>query len=267
MNGSLASKGAPASRLKYDPCSRGQFVIASPCASRGFLPLRGQQIQSRCDYSLDFSRKSCIIAAAASPSGSVAPSTAASSGGGQGGGGGGGNSRRRLIMLRHADSDGYAPGVRDHDREITAKGKLEAAAIAKKLSEMGWKPDLVLASNSKRTKQTLDAMADVMPELSDVDTHLCGSLYTECLLEVVDDGRHHCVMCVGHNKGWEEAASSMSGSAVQLETASAALLQVVTSSWKAMLHVSQPEGPVNSMDDVDKTQVGRWSLVSVTTPE
>lgn len=48
----------------------------------------------------------------------------------------------------------------------------------------------------------------------------------ECTLELVDDQKHSCVMLVGHNKGWEEAASSLSGQAIKLRTASAALLQV-----------------------------------------
>ena len=46
------------------------------------------------------------------------------------------------------------------------------------LKERGWTSDLVFASNSKRTKQTLDEMAEVMHELADVDTHYYGSLYT-----------------------------------------------------------------------------------------
>lgn len=48
----------------------------------------------------------------------------------------------------------------------------------------------------------------------------------ERLLEIVDDTRHSCCMLVGHNKGWEEMASSMAGTRIQLRTASAALLQV-----------------------------------------
>ena len=33
------------------------------------------------------------------------------------------------------------------------------------------------------------------------------------------------VMCMGHNRGWEEAASNLSGQNVELKTANAALLQ------------------------------------------
>ena len=38
--------------------------------------------------------------------------------------------------------------------------------------------------------------------------HLAPS---QCLLEVCDDGRNACALVVGHNKGMEEAASSMAG--------------------------------------------------------
>ena len=32
-------------------------------------------------------------------------------------------------------------------------------------------------------------------------------------------------MCIGHNKGWEEAASELSGQPVELKTATAAVLE------------------------------------------
>ncbi|KAG2488010.1 hypothetical protein HYH03_013447 [Edaphochlamys debaryana] len=158
---------------------------------------------------------------------------------------------RRLILLRHADSDGAPEGVRDHDRPISALGRKQAASVASLLAARGWLPDLVLASNSRRTKQTLDEMQEVMQELADTDAHYYGSLYTvaaldgqtrehltECLLEVADDRRTMCVMAVGHNKGWEEAASQLAGQAVKLRPASAALLQSAAAagaSWRDVM--------------------------------
>jgi len=44
-------------------------------------------------------------------------------------------------------------------------------------SQAGWEPDLVLASNSKRTKLTLNEMTTVMESLEAVDTHLMGWVY------------------------------------------------------------------------------------------
>eukprot|EP00195_Chlamydomonas_chlamydogama_P010681 CAMPEP_0202905084 /NCGR_PEP_ID=MMETSP1392-20130828/32444_1 /ASSEMBLY_ACC=CAM_ASM_000868 /TAXON_ID=225041 /ORGANISM="Chlamydomonas chlamydogama, Strain SAG 11-48b" /LENGTH=221 /DNA_ID=CAMNT_0049593019 /DNA_START=204 /DNA_END=869 /DNA_ORIENTATION=- len=194
---------------------------------------------------------------------------------------GAGGVYRKLILLRHADSDSPA-NVRDHDRPISDKGKQEAAEIAQKLIEAGWIPDMVLASNAKRTKQTLDEMGNVIESLGDVDAHLYGSLYTvaaldgqtrqhieECLLEVVDDAKNYCVMCVGHNKGMEEAASSFAKQAVKLKTASAALLQCAAASWADVLrpHAAgvSPSSSVGSIDDAD-CEVAVWHLVDVITP-
>lgn len=73
---------------------------------------------------------------------------------------------------------------------------------------------------------------------------ITGSLYTvaaldgqtrghleECIRGVASDAAHRCVMCVGHNKGWEEAASSLARRAVRLHTASAALFEAAGRSW------------------------------------
>lgn len=43
--------------------------------------------------------------------------------------------------------------------------------------------------------------------------------------------------CMGHNRGWEEAASTLSGASIQLKTCNAALLQAVGKSWDEVLTV------------------------------
>jgi len=37
---------------------------------------------------------------------------------------------------------------------------------------------------------------------------------------------------MGHNKGWEEAASMLSGASIKLKTCNAALLQAFGNSWE-----------------------------------
>ena len=38
--------------------------------------------------------------------------------------------------------------------------------------------------------------------------------------------------CMGHNKGWEEAASTFSGVSVELKTCNAALLEAAGKTWE-----------------------------------
>ncbi|KIY93249.1 hypothetical protein MNEG_14713 [Monoraphidium neglectum] len=168
---------------------------------------------------------------------------------------------RRIILLRHADSEASS-STRDHERPISLDGRREARSIARRLRELGWAPDLIIASNSRRTKMTLDVMAEADDRLAEVDAHYLGSLYTvaaldgqtrshleECIRGVACDTANFCVMCVGHNKGWEEAASSFAKQAVRLHTASAALFEAVGRTWSDATH---PEV--------------EWRLVQVVTP-
>ena len=37
---------------------------------------------------------------------------------------------------------------------------------------------------------------------------------------------------MGHNKGWEEAASMLSGASIELKTCNAALLEAIGKSWE-----------------------------------
>lgn len=89
------------------------------------------------------------------------------------------DARRR----RHADSDPDQPGRRDHDREINAQGRQDARSAAAHLLAAGWIPDLLLCSNSRRTKQTVEAMASEVGAFDDVDAHFLGTLYTVAALD------------------------------------------------------------------------------------
>ncbi|KAF8062746.1 hypothetical protein HT031_004076 [Scenedesmus sp. PABB004] len=88
-------------------------------------------------------------------------------------------------------------------------------------------------------------MAEAAPPLGAVDAHYLGSLYTVAALDgqtkhhleetiraVACDAKTFCVMCVGHNKGWEEAASAFARQAVRLGTASAALFEAGGGGWE-----------------------------------
>ena len=169
------------------------------------------------------------------------------------------SSRRRLILMRHAPSEETStssPASRDHDRPITPAGAAAAAGVARALAARGWLPDLVLASDAARSRQTLAAMAAAVPALGAAPAIFRGALYTAAALdgqtgpalaaalEEAGGGRGDgeagpggdgagppppsTVLALGHNKGWEEAASALAGCAVRLEAATAALLEV---SW------------------------------------
>ena len=128
---------------------------------------------------------------------------------------------RKLIIMRHADTDPKPPvAIRDHDRPITEAGRVAAQQIADQLKATGWIPEILIASNAMRSRQTLDAMQTRLSELDYADIHFLGSLYTisqldgqtkahvEEIVAAEASAEHRCVLLLGHNKGWEETATS-----------------------------------------------------------
>ena len=150
----------------------------------------------------------------------------------------------RMIVLRHSDSCTQDADLRDHDRPLTSWGRTAASKLCSELVSKGWaEPDLVLCSASTRSRETLGEMMRTHTPLSMAETHFMGSLYAfaamdgltadhlrETVSSLVEkdggsDDRVRTVMVIGHNKGWEEAATDFAGESVRLGVANAALLE------------------------------------------
>ncbi|KAJ7553314.1 hypothetical protein O6H91_06G092600 [Diphasiastrum complanatum] len=181
---------------------------------------------------------------------------------------------RRLILLRHAKSSWTNRSLRDHERPLSTRGRRAAANIAAKLREKGWIPEIILCSDSIRTRETLGIMQQHFLEYLEAEVHFLGSYYaiaamdgetTKHLQETVcrfSKDNTTTVMCMGHNRGWEEAASMFSGVPVELKTANAALLEAYGASWDEtfqsagtggwkLLGIVKPDQNSESSDDID----------------
>jgi len=171
---------------------------------------------------------------------------------------------KRLVLLRHAHSEPRGESFSDHNRPLSEEGRDASRRIARRLTALGdeFRPDIILCSDSQRTRETLALMAEEVKELSEAETLFLGSLYTVAAMDgetrkhlksqvaaaaaaAAETGRQAMtVMCMGHNKGWEEAASEFSGVVVSLEPANAAILAGSGATWEDALE-------------------GEWGLVTV----
>ncbi|KAK7412767.1 hypothetical protein VNO78_04382 [Psophocarpus tetragonolobus] len=150
---------------------------------------------------------------------------------------------RRLILLRHAKSSWENRSLRDHDRPLSKSGKEDAMRISRRLQQLGWIPELILSSDAARTKETLKIMQEQVLELLEAEVHFVSSFYSIAAMDgqtaehlqkiICKYSRDEIltVMCMGHNRGWEEAASMFSGDSVELKTCNAALLETAGKSW------------------------------------
>ena len=117
---------------------------------------------------------------------------------------------KRLLLLRHAKAvqDGK-DGADDHARELTGRGRKDAAHIGAWLHERGFVPDLTLCSTSARTRATWESVVAELGGNPDID--FMKQLYlapAKTILAAVQsrDDDVGTLMTVGHNPGTEDVA-------------------------------------------------------------
>jgi phosphohistidine phosphatase len=147
---------------------------------------------------------------------------------------------RRIVVVRHAKSDWAAGAETDHQRPLNDRGRREAPETARLVRQKGWAPAVVLSSDATRTRETWACMATELPAPARVEYF--ASLYhagREAAVEALgladDLATSGVVMLVGHNPGWEEMVSDVSGQSITMKTAYAALLEADAETFAAAL--------------------------------
>lgn len=111
---------------------------------------------------------------------------------------------RRLVLLRHAKSD-HPPGVTDHDRPLTERGRRDAARVGEAFRSRGLSFDRIIVSSSVRTRETVSLLGlsrepDVSAQIYEAAPDAILSVLRATAPEV------STLLAVGHNPGFELTA-------------------------------------------------------------
>jgi phosphohistidine phosphatase len=139
----------------------------------------------------------------------------------------------RLILLRHAKSEKAEPGMRDHARGLTERGRADAQAIGGYLAHHALIPDLVLVSDAQRTRETWEHVASALaappegparqskttappegPARQSKTTTLPPVTFEprlydagkDAIVAVIRESKVRALMVIGHNPGLHETA-------------------------------------------------------------
>lgn len=134
--------------------------------------------------------------------------------------------------MRHAKA-GELPGGPDFERALKARGRGDCAAAGEWLRGAGYRPDLVLCSAARRTRQTWQYVSEVLGGSPSVLVE--QALYHAGPDEVLDairaaEGQPETVMYVGHNPAAAELVPILSGTELHFPTAAIAVI-AVTGPW------------------------------------
>jgi len=146
-------------------------------------------------------------------------------------------SSRYLILMRHAKSDWSDMSLSDHERPLNDRGSRDAPRMARWLQETELVPDLVLCSDSQRTRETFGLMQQEWG--TDVEVSYSKALYLaapEAILRTIhsDGCGARRLMLLAHNPGITHFVSKLAGQAVEMPTAAVAVFQLALDDWSQL---------------------------------
>jgi phosphohistidine phosphatase len=137
-----------------------------------------------------------------------------------------------LIVMRHAKA-GELPGGPDFERALRPRGERDSAAAGRWLASRGLRPDLVLCSAARRTRQTWRRVSKELggePELS-VEERLYqadSDDLTEIIRQTAE--RVATLMYVGHNPAAADLVGLLTGTEPDFPTAAIAVI-ALSADW------------------------------------
>jgi phosphohistidine phosphatase len=134
----------------------------------------------------------------------------------------------KLIVMRHSKA-GELPGGPDFERALRPRGLRDSAAAGSWLATSGFRPDSVICSAARRTRQTWQHLAPALG--GDPEFTAEQRLYqadAEDLVEIIREtpARVGTLLYIGHNPAASDLAGLVTGTEIALPTAALAVISL-----------------------------------------
>jgi phosphohistidine phosphatase len=119
---------------------------------------------------------------------------------------------KRVYLLRHAKSSWKDGSLADRERPLAGRGRRAAKAVARHLEKERLRPDLVLCSPARRTRETLERVEGGFGDRVEarLDEALYGASESKLLACLKALPREvGSVLLIGHNPGLGELALAL----------------------------------------------------------
>jgi phosphohistidine phosphatase len=144
---------------------------------------------------------------------------------------------KRIALLRHAKSAYTDPSLADHDRPLNKRGERDAPVMARRLTDSGWRPSMILTSTARRTRQTARIIArEIGYPIEFIQSE--PELYLSSpatILEIVSqqDNRLNEIVVCAHNPGITHLANALCGTTIEnVPTCGLVLVDADIDDWK-----------------------------------
>lgn len=141
---------------------------------------------------------------------------------------------KNLLLLRHAKSSWDDSSLTDFERPLNGRGRNAAPLVGKFMRERKLRPDLVISSPAQRARETIALVLEAAGIEKDVryDERIyeaSAARLVEVISEIEDDMRE--VMLVGHNPGFENLLTLLTGETERVPTAALSRITLNSEKW------------------------------------
>jgi phosphohistidine phosphatase len=142
---------------------------------------------------------------------------------------------RTLYLLRHAKSSWKDDSLADFDRPLKGRGRDAAERMGKRLASEKLEDAMLICSPAARTRET--AQIVLKHSRLRMDQRFDERIYDASLrdlLQVVSElpDDKQTAMMIGHNPGFEELLTFLTGEARRMPTCALAKIKLGVESWK-----------------------------------
>ena len=149
----------------------------------------------------------------------------------------------RLTLFRHAKSSWSNPGLADHDRPLSKRGKRDAPMMGERLAARSARPSAILSSTARRALATARRVAEALDYPLD-EIQSSRRLYfagTHQILRFIMEqpAAWPEIIVVGHNPGFTDLANLLLPELRldNLVTAGCVTMDFPTDDWSEIEHV------------------------------
>ncbi len=144
---------------------------------------------------------------------------------------------KTLILIRHAKSSWKDSSLRDRERPLNKRGKRDAPAMGRQLSDAALLPDLIVSSPAVRAIKTARKIAKAVGHDRNritirEEVYMGGVDSLLALIQGLDEQATR-VYLVGHNPDLTDLATRLAGAALaDIPTCGIAVLEFPCASWR-----------------------------------
>jgi Phosphohistidine phosphatase SixA len=141
---------------------------------------------------------------------------------------------KTLLLMRHAKSSWDNANLRDFDRPLAERGRRDAPRMAQALVALDSAPDFIVSSPAVRARETIEAVIHegelTAPLTFNEGIYDASSAGLMHIVRRLPD-EHRRVLMVGHNPGFEDLLTRLTGERGRVPTAALACIEFQVDRW------------------------------------